>query len=84
MLPHFKRYKVEGSKIVVQKLVRSKPGEGQSYDFPNKSKTMDLSQEGEDPKPILISDDLDLEKKKRSLLTHSKNTEMCLLGHCLT
>ena len=79
---HFKRYTIKGREIVVQKLVRNKLGEGQSYDFPNKSKIVDLAQEGEDPKSILISDDLDL-KRKESLLTRFENTEMCLPGHCL-
>ena len=49
--------------------MRNKPREGKSYDFPNKSKTMDLSQEGEDPKPILISHDWDPAKEEKLVTT---------------
>ena len=66
---HFKKCTIEGQKIVVQKPVRSKFGEGQSYDFPKKSKTVNLSQEGEDPKPILISNDLYQEEEEKLVNT---------------
>ena len=33
---HFKRYPIEGRKIVVQKLVRDKLAEGQSYESPTR------------------------------------------------
>ena len=51
---HFKRYVMKEKKIVVKKLIRKDPRESQSYDSPNKSKSVDLIKEGKDSKLIFI------------------------------
>ena len=38
--------------------MRTKPREIQSYNSPNKAKFVNLAEEGKDPKPIFIYDDL--------------------------
>ncbi|MCO5612856.1 hypothetical protein L7F22_067127 [Adiantum nelumboides] len=60
---HYKRYIVEDIKILLQKPIRKSPGEGQSYDCPHQSNSVDLAQEGEEPKPVFLANDLTLEKE---------------------
>ena len=55
---HFKRYAIQDRKVIVQQPMRTMETPGQSYDGPENAKRIDLAEEGEDPRPAYIANDL--------------------------
>ena len=55
---HFKRYTIHNRKVIVQQPRRTLEEPGQSYDGPENAKKIDPAEEGEEPKPAYIANDL--------------------------
>ena len=66
---HFKRYTIEDRKVIVQQPRRTLEAPGQSYDGPKNAKKIDLAEEGEDPRPAYIANDLLSEEEELLIKT---------------
>ena len=78
---HFKRYTIQDRKVIVQQPKRTLEEPGQSYDGPENAKKIDLAEEGEDPRPAYIANDLLPEEEELLIKTlSSKNIRMCSHG----
>ena len=66
---HFKKYTMANQKIVLKKLIREIPQDKISYDLPELSKTINLAQPREEPKPVQTAQDLTMKEETLLLQT---------------